>query len=126
MTRRNFSQRVRRAAFERAGGRCEDCGCDLAGRRWDVDHVIPDWMGGEPTLANAAVLCAGSRDTCHGRKSAADAKAIAKAKRLQRFMATGKHRQRKSKPIRSRGFRKSPPQNTATRRINKPAAWRES
>lgn len=119
--RRNFPQRIRMAAFERAGGRCEGCGISLTGRRWDVDHIITDWMGGEPTLDNAAVLCAGSRDTCHGRKSADDAKRIAKVKRLIKSSAGERSRARKGKRMHSRGFPKRAPQNTATRPISK---WR--
>lgn len=123
--RRNFSALVRRAAFERAGGRCEECGTTLDGRRWDVDHIVTDWMGGDPTLDNAAVLCAGSRDTCHGKKSADDAKRIAKVKRLLKTEAGERSRKRRGRELKSRGFAKAQPQRTAHRPIEKWAAWRE-
>jgi hypothetical protein len=53
---------VRRAAFERADGRCEwrfasgvRCGCTT---RLQFDHVVPKALGGPPTLENVRVLCA--------------------------------------------------------------------
>lgn len=27
--------------FQKYGGRCAYCGCDLSGRRWNVDHIEP-------------------------------------------------------------------------------------
>lgn len=54
---------LRRAVFERDGGRCVECGA-----RFDLqyDHVIPLALGGASTLENLQILCAG----CNGRKGA--------------------------------------------------------
>ena len=104
VTRRNFTPATRKAAYERAQGRCQGCGCDLTGKRWDCDHVLPDWLGGRPVLENAEVLCAGSRATCHGKKTAADVKRIAKTRRQRRYHETGRSHRHAVRPMRSRGF----------------------
>ena len=77
-SRREFSPKVKAAAFERANGHCEECTAHLYPGRFAYDHVIPDALGGEPTLENCAVLCT----ACHGRKTAkGDVPRIAKAVR---------------------------------------------
>jgi 5-methylcytosine-specific restriction endonuclease McrA len=63
-TRREpIAAEVRRAVFERDGGRCVACGS-----AFDIqyDHVIPLSMGGAGTVENLQVLCA----TCNRRKGA--------------------------------------------------------
>jgi 5-methylcytosine-specific restriction endonuclease McrA len=84
MTRRRneFPAKVRVAAFERAAGRCEECGVSIRpGNGPEYDHRIPDALGGKATLENCAVLCR----SCHGAKTAKeDVPRIAKAKRVQR------------------------------------------
>jgi HNH endonuclease len=54
---------VRRAVFERDGGKCAECGStfDL-----QYDHVIPVALGGATTIENLQLLCA----DCNRRKSA--------------------------------------------------------
>ena len=61
--REALPRELRRAVFERDGGRCVECGA-----RFDLqyDHVIPVALGGASTLANLQILCAG----CNGRKGA--------------------------------------------------------
>lgn len=100
MTRQNFPRAVRRAAYERAGGRCEVCTADLTGQRWECDHVIADWLGGRPVLGNARCLCV----ACHASKTRADRQMIAKAKRQKRAHETGRGRARRGPPMRSRSF----------------------
>lgn len=84
--RKEFSARVRAAAFERCKGLCERCGVKLSVGAFHYDHVLADGLGGAPTLDNVAVLCR----ACHGEKTAtADIPQIAKADR-QRSAYLGK------------------------------------
>ncbi len=79
--RREFSKRVMRDAFLRAGGRCEvdGCGARLTAGKFAYDHIIPDALGGEPTLDNCQVACL----PCHKEKTGkADIPRIAKTKRI--------------------------------------------
>src|SRR6185312_11961653 len=46
---------IRRAVFERDGGRCVECG---GGFDLQYDHVIPLSLGGATTLPNLQLLCA--------------------------------------------------------------------
>lgn len=63
--RREFSAKTKVAAYERSQGRCEGCGAALQVGRFHYDHVIPDALGGEPTLENCEVLCR----PCHDSKT---------------------------------------------------------
>lgn len=111
--RREFPAKVKVAAFRRANGHCEKCTARLVPGKLAYDHVLPDWLGGEPTLSNCEVLC----DACHGAKtSGEDVPRIAKAKR-QRASHLG-IRSPKSQ-IQSRGFAKAEPRHTATRPLSK-------
>jgi len=78
--RREFSKQVKRDAFLRADGQCEGCGAKLTFGKYHYDHIIPDGLGGEPTLENCGVLCT----PCHKVKTTTkDVPAIAKTKRIQ-------------------------------------------
>jgi 5-methylcytosine-specific restriction endonuclease McrA len=82
MSRREFSKQTKRDAFLRANGKCEgeNCGARLTLGKFHYDHVIPDGLGGEPSLDNCAVLCM----ACHSEKTRKrDVPAIAKAKRIE-------------------------------------------
>jgi 5-methylcytosine-specific restriction endonuclease McrA len=99
--RREFSAKVKEAAFDRAQGRCETCLAEFAGRVPEYDHILPDWLGGEPTLENCRCMCA----KCHRAKtSGEDVPRIAKTKRTKR-KAIGAW-PKTSRPLRSRGFPK--------------------
>lgn len=90
MSRKEFPAKVKIAAFERAKGRCENCGV-LIRYGAHYDHRIPDAIGGAPTLDNCQVLCR----NCHGAKTAKeDVPTIAKAKRVRNkhINATDKRR----------------------------------
>lgn len=82
MSRREFSKSVMRDAFMRCNGFCEGegCGVKLALGDYHYDHVIPDALGGDPTLDNCQVLCR----ACHKEKtSRQDIPRIAKTKRIR-------------------------------------------
>lgn len=90
MSRREFPAKVKIAAFERANGRCENCG-NVIRYGAQYDHRVPDAVGGEPTIDNCQVLCR----NCHGAKTAKeDVPAIAKTKRVRNkhINATDKRR----------------------------------
>ena len=61
--REPIPREVRRAVFERDGGKCAECGStfDL-----QYDHVIPVALGGASTVENLQLLCA----ECNRQKSA--------------------------------------------------------
>jgi hypothetical protein len=82
MSRRNFTTAIKVACIKRATHDdgliyCEGCGA-LA-KRFEIDHDTADGLGGEPTLANAKLLC----KPCHDEKTPSDVAKIAKAKRRE-------------------------------------------
>lgn len=78
--RREFPAKVRVAAFERAKGRCEKCTARLFVGKFIYDHIIPDALGGEPTLENCQVLCSACDDVKTDKN---DIPVIAKVKRIR-------------------------------------------
>lgn len=107
MTRQNFPRKVKVQAILRANGCCEECGAKLKVGEAEVDHVLPDALGGEPILSNARVLC----KVCHRGKTTEDIGRIRKADR-----ARDKHTGALGKPSRlqSRGFDPVVPQRRAS------------
>ncbi|HWL04527.1 MAG TPA: HNH endonuclease signature motif containing protein [Xanthobacteraceae bacterium] len=88
MSRREFSSPVKRAALERSGGTCEcyripgrpGCGALLGPGNTFYEHIIPDQLGGEPSLDNCAALT----KTCWRLKTDTyDLPVIAKSKRVR-------------------------------------------
>lgn len=80
MTRREFTRTTKLAAFERAGGCCEQCGRKIVAERPEYDHRIPCEMGGDNSLDNCQVLC----PWCHAEKThKEDAPARAKSRRVR-------------------------------------------
>ena len=104
MARREFSQKVRTLAFERANGWCEECGAKLFPGGYQYDHVLPAALGGDRTLDNCKVICL----PCHGLKTTKeDRPKIHKADRARVKIMDGK--KRKSRPIpgsKASGWRK--------------------
>src|ERR1700688_1704578 len=101
--RREFPRTVRVAVIKRATRHsvvyCEGCG-DQA-KRFQIDHVCADALGGAPTIDNAQLLC----DGCFSVKNPDDARVIARANR--REAAHLGANPAPSRPIKSAGFRKS-------------------
>lgn len=85
--RKDFTESVKRQARERANHTCQYPGCDEPAH--EVDHILPQGLGGKSSLCNAQVLCG----ACHKRKSAQDVKVMAKADR--QGMRSGQQARRK-------------------------------
>lgn len=100
MARSNFPAKVRKAAIDRANGKCEKCAAVLKTGEAEVDHILPDGLGGEPILANAQVLCR----VCHKDKTGDDVRRMRKADR-QKAKQTGAARPKGT--MKSRGFDKT-------------------
>ena len=81
MTRREFPTRIKVAVIKRATVDnvifCEKCGA-LA-KRFQIDHIRPDAMLGEPVLENAMLIC----EPCYGVKNPQDTRQAAHAKRRE-------------------------------------------
>jgi 5-methylcytosine-specific restriction endonuclease McrA len=71
--RREFPDSVKKAVRERAGYRCEYPECDNSAI--EVDHIIPEALGGTSTYDNAQLLCT----ACHARKTKLNNKMVLKA-----------------------------------------------
>jgi len=96
--RREFSAKVKVAAFERAKGFCEECTAYLYPGKFHFDHIRPDGLLGEPTLKNCAVLCV----NCHSAKTQGeDMPRIVKARHQHRAFIGAKTK----RPWPKRSFR---------------------
>ncbi len=84
--RQNFHPKVMIAAWDRADGCCELCnnGMKLIPGNIFYDHIIPDQLGGQPTLENCQVLCRSHNDA---KTYKADIPAIAKSRRIRKRAA---------------------------------------
>lgn len=104
MSRREFPRAVRVAVIKRATRDsvvyCEKCGA-LA-KRWQIDHVRPDGLLGEPALDNAMLIC----EPCWAVKNPADTSAIADAKRKEASHL--RVRRRPKQPLQSGSSLKGP------------------
>lgn len=112
MTRRDFPRKIKAQAILRANGCCEACSARLKVGEAEVDHILPDALGGEPVLSNARVLCR----VCHGAKTADDIGRIRKADR-QRDRHTGALA--KPSRLKGAGFPKAERQARATKPLTK-------
>lgn len=130
VSRREFSRAQKVALIKRAmngAGRiiCEGCGLNITGKAIEFDHIIPEAMILDKSialsLADGLVL---GRDCCHrrpGGKTAIDLADIAEAKRRE-----AKHFgiPRSSRSLAS-SFSPAQPQRSASRPLTKSAAWRQ-
>lgn len=102
MSRKNFPKSVMVACIKRATINdvvfCEEC--HTMAKRFQIDHVNPDGLTGEPTLENARLLCV----PCHSEKTKQDVANIARAKRRE-VRDLGAHKP--AGTIKSAGFSKS-------------------
>ena len=93
MARQEFTTAVAVEIVKRATDplgfiRCEQCDCVVKPGGFAIDHIVADALRIDKrrklTANDGQLLCSGSRDTCHGLKSAEqDQPAIARAKRLE-------------------------------------------
>lgn len=79
MSRLEFNRATRRAIIDRAKGHCEACRAVLKVGEGEVDHILPDALGGKPEAANGRLICT----VCHKAKTAADIGRIRKADRMR-------------------------------------------
>jgi len=106
--------RVKVRVFNRSSGKCAKCGRSIGGSiRPAYDHIIPLIAGGSNRETNLQLLCV---SPCHAEKTRVD---VAEKSKVARVRA--KHIGIKSnrKKIQSAPFRKSEPQHTATRPIER-------
>lgn len=115
MSRKEFPRKVRLAAFARANGCCEKCTRKLIGGEVpEYDHILPDALGGKPTLENCQILCAG----CHAIKTGKeDVPRIRKSDR-QRAAAIGA-KVNKGTPMKGPKFTPAEPQRKASKPMAK-------
>ncbi|WP_425991345.1 HNH endonuclease [Afipia sp. DC4300-2b1] len=114
-SRKEFPLSVRKLAMARCCKpdgvpKCEGCGHMLSKRTGTIyEHVIPDGLGGEPTLENCKVHC----------KNCADLKTFTEDNpRMQKADCVFKKEyglEPQRKTIQSRGFPKARPQSSASR-----------
>jgi 5-methylcytosine-specific restriction enzyme A len=113
MARQEFKRSVKVEAVKRTTRNgvtyCEGCG--LPARRWHYDHIIPDGLGGKPTVENCKLLCL----PCHATKTAQDVADIAKAKRREAAHIGI----RKEPTLNGAKFMPAPPQRKASRPLAK-------
>lgn len=101
MPRLEFNRATRRAIIDRANGHCEGCQAVLKTGEGEVDHILPDALGGKPEASNGRLLCR----VCHKAKTGDDIRRIRSADR-QRDKRSGAMPPAKVK-IRSAGFPKT-------------------
>lgn len=98
----DFSAHTKKLARERANYVCQYPGCDASAH--EVDHIVPQGLGGKSSLCNAQLLCG----THHKQKTAQDVKVMAKADRQGVRSGQQARRKRNGSQIQSRGFQKHP------------------
>jgi 5-methylcytosine-specific restriction endonuclease McrA len=116
--RTEFPLSVRKAAFKRCcrDGKpyCESCPAELGPGNIIYEHIVPDGLGGQPTLENCKVHC----------RNCADVKTFTednpRMQKADRVLKKNYGLTRKKAEIRSPGF----PQRAARRPIGEVNKWR--
>lgn len=114
LDRQEFPLSVRKLAFRRCCRNgvphCESCGIEINGRTGTIyEHVIPDGLGGEPTLENCKVHCR----TCAEIKTVTEDNP--RMQKADRVLKKNHGLRPVRKQIHSAGFRKAPKPRTASR-----------
>lgn len=100
---------VRLRVFLRFDGICQECTTKIKGKRWVCDHRIALINGGQNRENNLGPI----HEACDKTKTAADV--ALKSKVYHKAAKDAGISLRKGPPIRSAGFQKRPPQNSASR-----------
>lgn len=66
--RRRLSAKERKAVYQKCNGRCAYCGCEIAFRGFNVEHVKPLSLRGSDTIDNMLPSCR----SCNHYKSTLD------------------------------------------------------
>jgi 5-methylcytosine-specific restriction enzyme A len=74
-----LSRKQRVAIYMKTDGRCYICGQKIRGGAWEAEHPIARQLGGTDAPEALMPCCI----PCHKRKTAKDASAIAKSKRIR-------------------------------------------
>ena len=75
LRKHRISNSIRQRVLRRDNHRCVQCG---ASDELEVDHIIPMWMGGHSTEANAQTLC----KPCHKLKTGREHPQVKRCKRV--------------------------------------------
>jgi 5-methylcytosine-specific restriction endonuclease McrA len=118
--RHKHSKKERAYLFQLRGGVCHLCNGRIeAVEGYDISHPIPLSAGGEDNESNWYL----AHRKCHRHHTGTvDAPVIAKTRRMK--MKHEGHTRPKG-TLRGQTFNRRPPQNSATRPLSKPAAWRQ-
>lgn len=89
--RKRITKKIRAEVFEKDGGKCYLCGLPADPDRFDLEHEIALELGGKDEMSNYRV----AHVECHRIKSKADAKLIAKGRRIRRNLDPATRRKSK-------------------------------
>ena len=110
--RKEFSDKIKAQARKRAGHTCQYPGCDASAH--EVDHIVPQGLGGKSSLCNAQLLCG----THHKLKTAQDVKVMAKADRMGGRSGQYARRKRNGSKLKSRNTFSEQPKQKIPQRHN--------
>jgi len=103
--------RVRLRVFLRFGGKCQECGVKVEGKRWICDHRLALINGGENRENNLGPI----HEVCNKAKTAQDV-----AQKSKNYRVAAKNIGiRKPSRLKGQGFRPSAKQHSASRPVSK-------